>query len=246
MKLSFSKISTYRDCPYKYKAVYLDKRSAEIRSDAMAVGEGIHTALEHLSLNPGATWDEIESRYIKKAIDHPSLVDERAIGKNLPVLKNYYESGKALKPLRITGRKPFVETWFSVELSNCSIVGKIDIITESLSVVDYKTASRAFEEYEAHDILVDKGLQLSIYALAYYQMFREVPRKVGFQVLLKDAKTIQHIISTRTKEQLDEVELYIVNIANQLAKETKFAPVYGCPSCQWCDFKKECRSYDQH
>lgn len=243
MKLSFTKISTFRDCPYKYKALFIDKRGGEIKSDAMAVGEGIHAAVEYLSINPETTWEKIEDIYVKKVLGHSSLVDDRAIGKNLPTLKNYYESGKVLAPLRLVGRKPFTEYWFEVILSNCSIVGKIDIITANLSVVDYKTASRPFEEYEAHDILVDKGLQLSIYALAYKQLFRELPKKVGFQVILKDAKTIQTIISKRTDEDLEAVTEYIENIANGIAKETKYAPVYGCPSCQWCAFKRECREY---
>lgn len=241
MKLSFTKISTFRNCPFRYKAIFIDKRGAEIKSDAMAIGDGLHAAIEHLSLNPGASWVEIENRYTKKCLASTALVDTKAVGKNLKVLRNYYDSGAVLKPLRLQGRKPFTETWFSVELSNCSIVGKIDIITEALSVVDYKTASRPFEDHEAHDILVDKGLQLSIYALAYYQMFREVPKKVGFQVILKDCSQIQHVVATRTKDQLDEVSQYIVNVANGISKETEFKPQYGCSDCMWCDFKKDCR-----
>ncbi len=246
---SFSKLNTFNECPKQFKFKYLDNLQGQIKSDAMAIGEGIHNFLEFYSMNHNAGIKECEDKYVKAAMNASSLVDERHVGLNLPIVKWYMKSRKVLTPFRSpNGDKPLTEKWFKLDCGNdikCN--GKVDIVTKSESIVDYKSAKTMYtpqEAKEVHEILTGKGLQLTIYSGAFYQWFKRMPKKVGLQVVPKDLSEVQNIGSTRTIEDVEAAKKYIQYCHSRYLqmKELSIFPKGLNPKCFWCNFREECRN----
>ena len=164
----------------------------------------------------------------------------------LPMVKWYMKSGKVLTPYRnCNNSAPLTEKWFKLDCGDglkCN--GKIDIITQNESVVDYKTASKPYFQCDADIALEGVGLQLTIYAAAFYQWFKRLPKKVGFQVLLKDESQIQNIAATRTLEDIEKVKKYIWKCHNRFLQLSEFNvfPKGLNPKCFWCNFREKCNS----
>ena len=241
MKWSFSKMDTYLQCKRKFKNVYLDNRGGEIKSDAMAIGEGMHAFLEAYACNHHLANDIVKCRKIfhEAALNAKSLVTESEPFRCLHLVDSYIAHQKPLTPMIIDGR-PAVERYFKLDLGEgliCS--GKIDIITVNGSVTDYKTASKPYTPEDVRGVVDGKGLQLSIYAAAYRQWFGKVPNKVGFQVITKNSDPPQNIGVVRTNDQLDETVAFIKHVDKTASKESQWACANSKWPCRWCDFKDD-------
>lgn len=242
MKWSFSKIDTFTQCKRKFKNVYLDSRAGEIKSDAMAIGEGMHAFLEKYACNHHLR-DDIETcrtLFINGAMNASSLVNPKEPSRHLYLVDSYVANQRPLTPMMIDG-KPAVERYFKLDCGEgvvCS--GKIDIITDKGNVVDYKTASSFYSSGDIKPVTSGKGLQLSIYAAAYRQWFGTIPNKVGFQVILKSDEKPQNIGITRTGEDLNQTIAYIQYVDSIARKETQWHPSKSKYACKWCSFKTEC------
>lgn len=246
---SFSKLSTFDECPKKFRFIYVDKLQGQIKSDPMAIGEGVHDFTEFYSMNHNASLEECEARYIHAACRATSLVNESKVDLHLPIVKWYMESGKVLTPFRSPNDdKPLTEKWFKLDCGDglrCN--GKIDIVTENECIVDYKSAKTMYTKQEAdevHEIISGKGLQLTIYTAAFVQWFDRLPKKVGLQVIPKDYSEIQNIGSIRTLEDIETVKKYIRNAHSRylLMLEAGTFPKGLNAKCFWCSFREECRN----
>jgi putative RecB family exonuclease len=243
---SFSKLSTFEECPKKFRFIYIDKLQGQIKSDAMAIGEGLHDFIEFYSLNQAASLEDCQEKYLKTALGASCLVNPKKAENMLSLVKWYKESGKVLTPLRTPNEdKPLTEKWFKLDCGNnifCN--GKIDIVTENHCVVDYKTASKPYTQKDAEHVLMDKGLQLTVYAAAYHQWFNKMPKKVGFQVILKDKSEIQNIGSSRTEKDVENVKKYVVRENDRFnhMSELGMFPKGLNPKCFWCNFREECNN----
>lgn len=246
---SFSKLSTFEECPKKFRFIYVDQKQSQIKSDPMAIGEGVHDFTEFYSINHDASLEDCQEVYKRAALKATSLVDDKKVNYHLPIVEWYMRSGKVLTPYRSPNEdKPLTEKWFRLNCGDglyCN--GKIDIVTKNECIVDYKSAKTKYTEKEAaevHQIVRGKGLQLTIYAAAFYQWFKRMPKKVGLQVIPKDYSKIQNIGSTRTLANFEAVKKYISN-ANQrylYMKELGVFPKGLDPKCFWCNFRDECRN----
>ena len=242
---SFSKINVFEECPRQFKYKYLDNLTGAIKSDAMAVGSGIHDFLEFYSMNHAASLEDCQAVYAKTVASQSCLINHSAIDSYIPLVKWYMSSGKVLTPYRSPNNdKPLTEKWFKLDCGHgvqCN--GKIDIVTENHCVVDYKTAKDTYTQKQTDEALKGSGLQLTIYAAAYHQWFDKLPEKVGFQVLLKDMSEIQNVGSTRTKEDIDKAKEIVRNIDTRYKYmvEAKSFPKGLDAKCFWCNFRDKCR-----
>jgi len=242
---SFSKISTFEECPRKFKYIYVDKLASFVKSDAMTIGEGIHAFIEFYSLNPTSSLKECEDVFTEAVTKSATLVNLDKALKSVNIVKWYRDSNKVLVPYMChkTGTI-YTEKWFKLECGNdvkCN--GKIDIITMNHSVVDYKTSTDLYDINDVEEIFIGKGLQLTIYAAAYYDIFKELPKKVGFQVLLKDMSKIQNLGSVRSFNDIKRVKEYIVNVDSRykMMLEKNVFTKGMKPKCFWCNFRAKCQ-----
>ena len=91
------------------------------------------------------------------------------------------------------------EKFFEFEVGDVHVIGRMDRVDregEALIVTDYKTGSPRSEED------ADKSLQLSIYALATEQDWKQLPSRLSFYNLETNATSE----TTRTSEELIAVK----------------------------------------
>jgi len=98
----------------------------------------------------------------------------------------------------------------------------------SIAIIDYKTGSPRDQED------ADDSLQLSIYALATEQDWKQVPSRLAFYNL--DTNTTAE--TQRTPEKLTQVKHKIAEVASSIA-EGRFDPKPGL-HCNSCGFHEVC------
>lgn len=239
-KWSFTKVDTFYTCLRRFKFQFVDKVKVGGKVNAFAIGEGLHRFLEYYSLNPQASLQECQAVYTKAALKHPDLEDKAMVPANLGLVQRYMESGKRLEPLRDTTGAPITERWFSIRCgSGVTCIGKIDLVTQNHAVVDYKSASRPFQQLDVEETLTGKGLQLTIYGAAYDQWFGKPPAMVGFQVLVKNNFQVQNLGSYRSAKHIQDVKDLIV-ITDQKFLALKSFPKNKFAQCHWCPYRDLC------
>jgi len=240
MKWSYSKYNKFTTCPRAFKYEYIDRRRVDPRNDNFAVGEGVHKALEYYANNPQASEEACVEVY-RNHIAIPKLQHIEAVAQHEPLVRKYYKAGIALKPTTVIdkhgGRAPATEVWFELDCLGALCVGKIDIITIDNLVIDYKTSSKFYSQYE-----VDDNMQLSLYAAAFQQMYGRLPDKVGIRVLLKPTGEVQDVLSTRTQSQIDDAKQRIRNCEDMVKLLKEFQPKRSAHNCRFCSYKGICEN----
>lgn len=247
MRVSYSALETYKNCPLKFKYQVLDKIKTPKGIEAV-FGTTIHSALkmmfERTPLYP--TIDEIidffNNRWFSLGIED----EEKAkafFEEGVFMLKNFYKKNP---PWNFNAVE--TESRFDVVIEDpqneekhvlAGIMDRIDKDPNSniYEIIDYKTAKRM----PSKDIL-DKNLQLSIYNLGLLKKWSHLKPenvKLSFYFLKHNEK----IETKRTTEDLEETKIEILKVINEIQniidKEKEFIPT---PSalCDWCGYKERC------
>jgi RecB family exonuclease len=212
MKLSYSSVSTYRNCPLSYKFYYVDWLPTLPRP-ALSFGQSIHAALRDFyqeikeleekgnslspqtSFNPNPTLPFFKPPPLEKLLFYFRLnwssegyeskeKIKEAYARGEEILKVYYEENKnSFKaPLAIEER-------FEIQLDGFLLTGvidRIDLTPEGLEIIDYKTGQFVPSEEE-----IKSDLQLPIYHLAAERIdreWREKPHKLTLYFLNPSSK----------------------------------------------------------
>ena len=241
--LSYSQIQTFDICPLHYKLKYIYNLPTPSTS-SQSFGNSFHLTMKDFYeevkrgkkptlklLNNLLSKNWISLGYISK------LHEERAYQKAQKFLKDYLKTEFDKKNLPVLMEQPFV-----VRLRNgkkdLKIGGKIDRIDKkgnSLIIVDYKTGERVPSQK-----LVDKDLQLSIYALAATKL-QEKPFGVDIKNLVLKFIFFDPIVvleTRRSKEQLDQAQVKIFEYKEKI--ENSDFVCSGNMLCKNCEYKILC------
>ena len=93
---SYSKISTYKSCPLKFKYQYIDKIGKFESTSALVKGRTVHYLIENTGLSEENYSDEMKQN-IK---DYPGVLD---------IVKNFKESELGIKYLKDIDKEPIQE-----------------------------------------------------------------------------------------------------------------------------------------
>jgi putative RecB family exonuclease len=250
--ISASQVVTYLLCPLKYRFQYVDRIEKPFRSSALAFGTSVHAAIEwfHRERIAGRTPDA-------QAVESIFAADWYA--QNLePLVFKEKESKEGLADM---GRKMLqtyvqhalgepvplaVEESFEVdlmdpttgELFDLRLRGRIDLLEEGETLVDVKTASRAFGSRGPE---LERHLQLSTYALVFLLRNSRIP-KLRLDVLLK-TKTprVERLETARTVEDLAWTAHLIRRVAGSIASG-RFHPNPGW-ICSECEYFAHCQAW---
>lgn len=234
MRLSYSSISEYKNCPLKYKFHYVDRMPTK-KTPALSFGSSLHEVLAYLYNVKTPDPPPIDEVY--KVLDkewlsdgYSSEAEEKQYyehGKH--VLANYYEKniGQDFKlPLAL-------ERKFGLDMGGFTLTGIIDrldkVAEDRYEVIDYKTSRKLPPQS-----YIDKDLQLSIYHMATEKIWNLTPEKVSLYFLRPNLK----MSSSRTEKQIKETVDIVSNVADKVSKEL-FEPTQN-NLCPWCDFQKYC------
>lgn len=249
---SHSKLSTFEQCPLKFKYRYIDKIIPEIEKTIEShLGSIIHTTLEWIYsqvkegeipsidsvvLYYSENWQkEYKSGMI---IVNQDLTPKDYFNKGIQFLIDYYVKYKPFDDGTIELEKK-IKLKLD-EKGNYKIIGFIDRLVKNLQtgayeVHDYKTANSLPTQER-----VDNDRQLALYAIAIKQEFGNHEEVcLVWHYLAHDKK----ICSSRTNEQLEVLKQETLELIKKIESTTEFSFNKG-PLCNWCEYKQMCPAWN--
>ncbi len=246
---SHSKISTFEQCPKKYKFQYIDKETPEIETTIEAfMGDIVHRTLEKLYKDK--KFQKENSK--KELLDFYNKIWDKEFSEEIKVVKKEFNA----KNYKKMGEKFILDYYdrfypfdqfiiLGLETENKMILpdgNKWHIRIDKLVcdkegnyyICDYKTNSRMKLQEEA-----DSDRQLAMYSIWVRDKFKDA----------KSIKLVWHmlafnkdIISERTNEQLEKLQKEVIEIIRKIENEKEF-PTNPGPLCDYCGFRHICPSF---
>ena len=236
MRLSFSSIETYENCPAKWRFQYVDGLARE-PSPALSFGSSVHLALEWFHDRTVAVAPPLEDllaklREVWLSAGYADADEEAAYrARGEEILTRYHAANVDPFVLPIG-----IEQGFSIDVDGVPVSGKIDRLDRlpggGYEVIDYKTNRKLPPRRK-----VEESLQLSIYHLAARETWGVDPERLTLYFLVPG----ERVSTSRTPAQLDEVRRRIVRVAERI-DERRFDPTPN-PLCGWCSFQPICPAF---
>lgn len=236
MQISYSALSTYKTCPFKYKLQNIDKIK-EPKSKEAVFGTLIHSTL-NFAHTPGILSPTLEqameyfSTKWNGGVFDSELEERAAFSQGVEMIRRYYDNNDISKANIVA-----LESHFQIPLENhvvSGIIDRIDRTENGYEIIDYKTAKKMPSQE-----MINNDLQLSIYLKAFLNRYPEEEKNLDkIKVSLYFVKHGAKLSSVRTKDQLDSVEKDFLEVISQIESE-KFDPVVN-PLCDWCGYQKHC------
>jgi RecB family exonuclease len=240
LRLSFSRVDTYRTCPLKYRFGYVDRLPARPSPD-LSWGSSVHEALRTWwdQKLPQAPPVEVLLKALYDGWDDTGFAGMDREDK----IAWYRHAQDVLRRHHARHARTFVpavacEQWFELDLGDdVTVVGSIDHVARTpaggLGIIDWKTNRRARpREY------VKGSLQLAVYALATVELWGVEPEWVALDFVVPGVRV------TVSRDEID------TGAAGRTMRETAdriraeaFEPT---PSrlCNWCDWRAECPAFE--
>ncbi|MBW3658899.1 MAG: PD-(D/E)XK nuclease family protein [Actinobacteria bacterium] len=240
VRLSFSRVDTYRNCPTKFRYSYIDRLPGQ-PGPHLSFGTSIHAALEAFYDRklPDCPSEEELLGYLYDAWDSSGFAGTSREEQ----LAFYRHAQDALRRFhrRVapTYRLPVdTEAWFELPVGDLAIVvGSIDRVDVDedgeLHVIDYKTNRKAKQRR-----YVAGSLQLAIYALACEHLYGRLPASVSLDFV---------VAGVEVRVGLDELDLDATRAAvTETAQGVLDARYEPTPNrlCDWCDYRALCPAWE--
>jgi RecB family exonuclease len=229
-KISYSRISTYLFCPYKYKLVYLNNFHTPVNAD-ITFGHIIHRTLEKFHAGKEQSCEALfeccDTAWKNDGFSDPQQIFEY-YKRSRFMLSNYYKSF-----MKSNAKILYVEKAFDANIGKYRFIGIIDRIDKypdgKYEIMDYKTHIKIWKQKR-----IDEDLQLSFYVYACKNIFGFNPDKISVYFLSENKK----IYTTRSQSEIS----YAINIAIETAENIileKFDQ--NLSKCYACDFNLKCK-----
>jgi len=236
---SYSKVSTYNDCPYKYKLRYLDK--LEVKPDtrpnnALFIGTACHEGIEKRSVD--AAIESYKSNYPE--ITKANEIEILKLKTILPTAIKEIPEGEYEHCLRDKdGFIGYIDCLVSVE------EGVYDLLDfkHSNNVSSYlKSGQIHLYKYYYEKITGNKIRDL------YYVFIPKYQETLTEDMSLEDEEVLkQKIVETLSKKDIifEKIEYDRQQVNWFFARKTLMDKAIEFPkryttSCRWCDYQKYC------
>lgn len=246
---SHSRLSTFEQCPFKFKLRYIDEIIPESETTIEAhLGSVIHEVLENLylqvKLKKIPTIDFLVSNY-SEIWERNFTPKIKLIKKNFTI-QDYFNKGIKFIIDYYLKHKPFddgtleVEKKINISLdSEYKIQGFIDRLvfnknTKKYEIHDYKTANNLPSREK-----IESDRQLALYSIAIKELFNT---KEDIMLIWHYLAHNTRIISTRTNEQLEQLKKETLELIKQIESTEKFQMQVSV-LCDWCEYKSMCPAF---
>jgi len=245
---SHSKLSSFEQCPLKYKFRYIDKIIPEIEQTIEGfLGNMVHETLEWI-------YHEVKKGNIP---DLDTVIDfyinkwNKCYNKDIKITRldcdaeYYFNQGIKFVIDYFMSNSPFKDDTIEMEYrilvpldseGRYMVQGYIDRLvhnkeTNIFEIHDYKTGNTMKSQEE-----LDSDRQLALYSIGIKKMFPNV----------KDVHLVWHYLaynkkmkSSRTDEELEELKQDIINLINKIESASEF-PACQSALCNWCEYQNLC------
>jgi len=236
--LSHSSVTTYQQCPQKWKFRYIDKIPEKPRS-FFSFGKSVHSGLEFIfssihEVLPGL--EEVLANYKNQWIrdGYETAAQEKWFyQEGERILKGFYAKHRDDR-----GQVKWVEYKFQMSLDGIPVMGYIDRIDETphggLAIIDYKTG-KSFDKTRAR-----KDPQLTLYQMACRELLK---KDVETLTLYHLNSLTPFTVSTHSAQLEVEVKAKVIDTAKGITAE-KYDPKPDEKGyCQWCDYLQICPAF---
>ena len=254
---SHSRLSTFEQCPKKFKYKYLDKLKPEIENTIEShLGNSVHKTLEWIYNNTKETNKELSQRDDPKG---PKIDDiivkyieewQKEFSENILIVKkqltakDYFNKGIRFLIDYYSKHFPFkdgtieCEKRILIELGDeeYQIQGFIDRLVYNLEtgeyeIHDYKTGNTLPKQEH-----LNKERQLALYSLAIKEIYGKDKEILLVWHFLAHNKIMK---SKRTNSQLENLKKETIELIKKL-ESTKEFPRNKSMLCNWCEYKNIC------
>ena len=242
---SHSKLTTYQQCPQKYKFRYIDEIPPPIRGIELHLGTTVHSALEKVYTDARqgqvTSLDDLLAFFREKWDE--SYSPQMRIVRARTTASTYYDLGRQmLKDYHWTFH-PFtqsttleLEEKFLFPISEGQeIRGIIDRLAKNadgtLEIHDYKTSRRLPDSSQ-----VNNDAQLALYEIAIRHRW---PESGNISLIWHYLAFDKEIKITKTAAQLETVKRNTLGLISRIEAAKSF-PVQVTPLCNWCEYKEIC------
>lgn len=243
---SHSRLSTFENCPLRYKYSYIDKIPREEEGIEAFMGSRFHEAMEKLYSELKfrvIPLDEILAYYDDcwKKEYHDDVViskkdrtatDYKHLGKKC--IEDYYRRYQPFDQGRLLALEKNV-TFDLKGDGKYRITGYIDRLVEfgdgAYEIHDYKTSGRLPEQKE-----LDVDRQLALYHLGIQEMWSDVKKvKLVWHYVVFD----KEMASSRTEKQLARLKGDTITLIDRIEQTHDFLPRES-NLCDWCPYPDLC------
>lgn len=237
-KYSYSKVSTFKDCPYKYKLRYLDKLETKFDEKAtnpLILGTCVHTGIEKRSVSQAV--DEYKSSY--SIWDNNNEVEIAKLESIIPVAIRDIPEGEYEFKLLVDGFIGFID-----------LLVKID--DKTFDLYDFKYSNNA-DNYK-------KSGQVHVYKYYYEKITGNIIRNMYYALIPKNTNTLYDMSERELLESIEDLKNQSVQFipieydsqqvafffANRdaMLNATEF-PKKQNRLCYFCEYRKYCQSNGQ-
>lgn len=245
---SHSRLSTFEQCPFKFKLRYIDQIVPEVETSIEAhLGSAVHSTLEWIYTEKmqGKIHSIEEMIRYYSDVWEKTYADGTLIVKKQFSTKDYFNKGVKFLIDYYMKHHPFddgtieIEKRIVVDLNGdgkYKIQGYIDRLvynkeTGEYEIHDYKTANSLPTEDK---IKTDR--QLALYSIGVKEYFNhDKGVLLTWHYLAHNTK----ICSRRTEQEIQQLKKDIMNLIDKIESTNEFPPRKSV-LCGWCEFKSMC------
>jgi len=249
---SHSRLSSYENCPLKFKYAYIDKveLEEEVESIEAFMGSRVHDVLEKLyrdlNLSKFNSVEELLSFY--EDIWEKNWSDNITIVRKGYTVDNYRDTGSRCITDYYTRYNPFddsktlgLEQNVQIEIDGHKLTGFIDRLAQKkdghYEIHDYKSG-----QYLPRIEYFGKDRQLALYQIGVEKMWDDAECvDLVWHYLAHD----KEIRSQRTSEELEDLKSSIVLLIEEIeaASDEDDFPSKESGLCDWCEYKVICPNH---
>lgn len=248
---SHSRISTFEQCPLKFKYKYIDKIEPEVEKTIEALlGEVVHLTLEWIY---NKVKDEKITPTLEQVIDFYSENWQKLYNEKISIVKkefeakDYFEKGVNFLLSYYYKHQPFVDGTIACEKK---VFIDLDEETKIQGIIDRLVFNSETDEYEIHDYKTANSMpprekfendrQLALYSIAIKEMFGNEKKVCLIWHYLAHN---QKICVRKTSEQLEQLKKDTLESIKKI-ESTKTFPHQKTILCNWCEYKSMCSAWN--
>jgi putative RecB family exonuclease len=244
---SHSQLSTYEECPLKYKLCYLDKIKRDTESVEAFVGSMVHDTLkkcyDDIKLTKLNSLDNLISYYdrVWQQNWHDSIVITKA-----DLTRDHYQNmGRKLLETYYARYCPFdaditISTERKISFSldennNYRLTGFIDRLSRARDGVyqihDYKTSA-----YLPGQAEIDRDRQLGLYQIGIQRTWPDIKQiRLIWHYIAFD----RELVSNRSQEDMSKLTAETIRLIGEIESANDFPPNES-GLCGWCEYPDLC------
>lgn len=245
---SHSRLSTFEQCPKKFKYKYIDKLKPEIeRTIETHLGSAVHKTLEWVynsikETNKEVKIDEIIEKFTeewqKESSENILIVKKQLtardyFNKGVQFLIDYYCKHSPFKDGTIACEKGVL---IKLEEGEYEIQGFIDRLVYNLETGEYEIHDYKTANFLPNQERLDKERQLALYSIAIKEIYGKEKEILLVWHFLAHNKTLT---SKRTNSELEKLKKETAELIKKL-EATKEFPRNRSALCDWCEYKNIC------